>query len=286
MEVNTVLSQQAAQHIESFRKSSTFLRQLSGQNSLHALPTMQAIEEGLQRRWHELSGLIERRPLNLEVMKAALRRVIAKTPPSGPNNEQFRDCCLWEASIALAADRPVHLVSNDSAFYENRDRTKGLADQMREETERAGRDVRVSTSVRDLMERIGQSVAVIDEPMIASAIVSAVMPRARSLAATHAALHQIEGRPRTRIKGYATPKPSQVAVSFEVTFPLKRIDPLESESDLGPAMIRVGGTCSYDPISGNVFEVEIDDYTVKYEGRTYGTGLVGYLIDSTRTEYI
>jgi hypothetical protein len=88
--------------------------------------------------------------------------VIAKTPPSWPNNEQFRDCCIWEASFALAEYCTVHLVSNDSAFYENRDRTKGLANQLREETESTGREITVSPSVRDLMKRLDKSVAMID----------------------------------------------------------------------------------------------------------------------------
>jgi hypothetical protein len=72
MEVNTVPGRQAAEHIESFRKSSRFLRQLSGQSSLPAIPTMQAIEEGLQRRWRELAGVIVRcSPLNLVVIESS-----------------------------------------------------------------------------------------------------------------------------------------------------------------------------------------------------------------------
>lgn len=110
MEVNRVLAQQASQAIEAFRKSANFLRQISGQHSLHGIPTTQAIEGGLKRRWDELAGLLERHPsFSIEIARAALRRVIEKTPPSGQNNEQFQDCCLWEASIILAVDRPVYL---------------------------------------------------------------------------------------------------------------------------------------------------------------------------------
>jgi hypothetical protein len=141
-------------------------------------------------------------------------RVIDKIPPSWQNNEQFRDCCLWEASLSLAVDRPVHLVSNDSVFYENRDRNRGLADTLKKEAERDGRLICIYPTVRDLLAGIDRPVAVIDESTIAAAIVSAVTPKARELAATRATSHQIRDNPRTQIRGYATPKQSLVAVSF------------------------------------------------------------------------
>lgn len=163
-EVNRVVLQQATQAMETFCKSANFLRQLSGQHSLHGMPTPQAMEEGLQRRWVELAGLLERRPFSLELARAALRRVIENIPPSGQNNEQFRDCRLWEASVDLAADCAVHLVSNDSAFYENRERSKGLADVLSREADHARRAVRVYPTVRDLLARIDRPVPVVDEP--------------------------------------------------------------------------------------------------------------------------
>ncbi|MGO9451265.1 MAG: PIN domain-containing protein [Candidatus Binataceae bacterium] len=286
MEVNRVFAQQAAQAIEAFRKNVNFLRQLSGQHSLHEIPTPQAIEEGLQHRWNELAGLLERRPFSFEVAKAALQRVIENMPPSGQNNEQFRDCCLWEASVSLAVDRPVHFVSNDSAFYENRDRNKGLVEPLRKEAESAGREIFIYPTIRDLLARIDRPVAVVDESAIAAAIVSAATPKARELAAIHAALHQLEGDPQTQIKGYATPKQSLVAVSFDVMFTLKSIEPIERAGDRSPAWLRVGGTCSYDPITGNVCDIEIGDYTVRTGNGAYGTGQISYLGEPARTEYV
>ena len=146
------------------------------------------MEEGLQRRWVELAGLLERRPFSLELARAALRRVIENIPPSGQNNEQFPDCCIWEASVDLAADCPVHLVSDDSASYENRERSKGLADVLSKEVEHGGRAIRVYPTVRVLLARIDRPIAVVDEPTIAAAIVRAVTPKAREVAADHATL--------------------------------------------------------------------------------------------------
>jgi len=61
----------------------------------------------------------------------------------------------------------------------------------------------------------------------------------RELAADHAASYRIEGEPQREIKGYATPKPSLIAVSFDVRFMLKRVEPMENGSDGKPGSIRL-----------------------------------------------
>jgi hypothetical protein len=286
MEVNRVVSSQATEHIETLRKSANFLRQISGQHGLHEIPTLEGIKDGLRLRWGELDGLLERHPFTLQLAKAALLRVIDKIPPSGQNNEQFRDCCLWEVAIGLAGDCPVHLVSKDSGFYQNRELSKGLADPLRREADRAGHELSVHPTIRDLLERVDRPVAIVDESTISAAIVMAAAPKARELAATYAALHRVEGEPQTQVKGYATPKPSLVAVSFDVRFPLRSVEPIAIERPWTGDEVRIGGTCSYDPITGNVSEIEIVDYTIWAGNQMSGTGLAGYIGWPTRTEYI
>lgn len=286
MEVNRVILLQAAEHTETLRKSANFLRQISGQHGLHEIPTLEGIKEGLQHRWGELNGLLERHPFTLELAKAALLRVIDKIPPSGQNNEQFRDCCLWEVAIGLAGGCPVHLVSKDSGFYQNRDLSKGLADPLMREADRAGYELSVYPTIRDLLARVDRPVSIVDESTISAAIVRAVTPKARELAATYAALHTVEGEPQTQVKGYATPKPSLVAVSFDVAFPLRSAEPIEIERPWSGDEVRIGGTCSYEPITGNVSEIEIGDYTIWAGNQMSGTGSVGYIGWPKRTEYI
>jgi hypothetical protein len=113
-EVKSILSAHAEQAVESFRKQTELLRQLSGQRTTHQVRTSEAIQEGMDQRWTELGGILKRIPFTLEQAKASLRRVVHHIPPSGINNEQFRDCCVWEAALELSAECDVHLVSNDS----------------------------------------------------------------------------------------------------------------------------------------------------------------------------
>lgn len=262
IEVQSVLTKQAEKAVEGLRKHSRLLRQLSGQRATYHVPTPAGIEEGMGQRWAELGGILKRIPFNLEHAKAALRRVVDKSPPSGENNEQFRDCCIWEASFELSAECPVHLVTNDAAFYEGRDRSSGLlAEPLRQELTRSGREIRIYPSVRDLLEKIDTEVLALDEATISEAIVRAVTPRARDLAADKAQRFELGGLLKTRISGYATPKPSIVAISFQVIFALNHIEP-ETEGDRRiNANFRIGGSCSYDPNLNEVSETEIKEWS-------------------------
>jgi len=227
---------------------------------MHHVPTAEAIQEGMQQRWADLGGILKRIPLSLEQAKAALRRVVEKISPSGVNIEQFRDCCIWEAAFELAAERVVHLVTNDSAFYEGRDRSRGLlAEALRQELARCGREIRIYPSVRDLLSRMDTAVLALDEAAIAEAIVRAVTPRAREIAAKEARGFELGRLLGTRISGYATPKPSVVAVSFQVRFELEGVELQEDDDHKVDASLRVAGSCSYEPKLNEVSEIEIKE---------------------------
>jgi hypothetical protein len=204
---------------------------------------------------------LKRIPFNLEQAKGALRRVVEKTPPSGANNEQFRDCCIWETSVELSAECPVHFVTNDSGFYEGRERSRGLiAEPLREELALNCREVRIDPSVQKLLERIDTPVLALDEVKVSAAIVRVVMPRAREITAKHAPNDELGGLLRTRISGYATPKPSVVAISVQVSFRLSQVEAQTNDDD--KATLRIGGSCSYEPNLNEVSDIEIKEWSL------------------------
>jgi hypothetical protein len=262
IEVKSVLTTQAEEAVEELRRSTHLLRQLSGQRATHHVPTSEAIQEGMAQRWTELGGILMRIPFTLEQAKAALRRSVEKIPPSGMNNEQFRDSCIWEAAFGLSAERTVHLVTNDSAFYEGRDRSRGLlSEPLRQELAESGREIRIYSSVRDLLARMDTAVLVLDEAAIADGIVQAIRPRAREIAGEGDRGLDLGPLRGTRISGYATPKPSVVAVSFQVWFELEGVEAQEDTDHKAEATLRVGGSCSYDPNLNEVSEIEIKEWS-------------------------
>lgn len=277
LELNEVLLGLAEKAIEGIDTHTSLLRHLSGQWLLYTAPSKLAIQEGINRRWEQLGGLLRRVPFTHEQAKSGLSRVIKKLPPSGQNNEQFRDCCIWEAARTLAVGCRVYLITNDSAFYDGCDRTRGLAASLRYELETDGHDVCIYPKLREFLSAIDGTVAPLDEGLIGSAIVQAVTPRAREIAADAADRHRFElGEAfRPRIRGYATPKPSLLAVSFELSFALKRVETLDDQEQRSDATLRVGGECSYDPNLSEVSEIEIREWNKSSnprDGNGWGTG--------------
>jgi PIN domain len=126
LEVGHVLTAHADQAVEAIRKNTQLLRQLSGRKVSHYVPTQSAIQAGMMDRWNALSGVLRRTIFTHEQAKAGLARVVAKLPPSGENNEQFRDACIWAAALESAKESPVHLITNDRAFFEGRDQNRAV----------------------------------------------------------------------------------------------------------------------------------------------------------------
>jgi hypothetical protein len=267
LEVARVLPEMAEQAVGNIRRDVTLLRQLSGQHDVTVLaPSASRIEDGIWRRWKELSGLLIRVPFTFDQARSALQRVIRKAPPSGHNNEQFRDCCIWEAALSMTADRVVHLVSADNAFYESRDKTAGLAGPLRAELKTARNEIHIHASLRDFLAAMGSGVA-IDETIIGDAITKAVMGEARDFAAKPSVYGfdvawELVKAHRPKIRCYATPKPSLVALSFSVPFDLQRTS-VEGETETRKkATLTANGVCAYDPSTKDLSEIEIREWTL------------------------
>jgi hypothetical protein len=119
MEVNQAWGNRAAESLAQMHKHSTELYQISRQKFPLLLPNESEISKGIQERWQELETTIRRFSINEAQLKSALKRVVEGRLPSGSNNEQFRDCCIWEKFLELNRQYETHLISNDSIFIKN-----------------------------------------------------------------------------------------------------------------------------------------------------------------------
>lgn len=266
-EANTVLRNMAERAVELIRREQSLLRQLSGQEVFIAVPTSLAIDEGITRRWAHLEGILSRVPFSHEQARAALRRVSNKIPPSGENNEQFRDSCIWESALTLASDKVVHLISADSAFYEGRTYSRGLNGVLSRELASAGRDVRLYPSIRDFLAVTDLAIATLDEKVVGEAIQLAVTPAAHDIASEDGGT--LGPLFAMRIQGYATPRPAVVAVSFDAGFQMTRPRPGADSADSIPLLLRVAGVCTYDPNTCSVSEVELRGWSKSIDSPEY-----------------
>jgi hypothetical protein len=223
-----------------------------------------AINEGIEERWKQLSGSLIRMPFTHDQAKSALQRVLDKMPPSGENNEQFRDCCIWDAAVSMATDRVVHLVSADTAFYEGRNKAAGLANPLRAELMTTKRDVQIHSSLRDFLAAAEPGAVEIDETAIGDAITKSIMDQARQIAAEDAwpdRRFELGKAHRPNISGYATPKPSLIAISFEASFDLARTTVENGTESHDQAKMTLKGVCSYDPTTKTLSDIEIREWS-------------------------
>lgn len=119
-------------------------------------------------------------------------------------------------------------------------------------------DVCIYPNLREFLSAIDGTIATLDEESIGSAIVLAVTPRAREIAKDEDHF-ELGKASLPRIRGYATPKPSLLAISFEISFALQRVETLDDHEQRSDATLDVGGVCSYEPNLGEVSEIEIRD---------------------------
>jgi PIN domain len=270
LELARVLPDMAERAVAVIKRELSILRQLSGhQNLMLYGPSSAAIEDGINERWKQLGGLLVRLPFTHDQARSALDRVIRKTAPSGENNEQFRDCCIWDAAVSMSADRIVHVISADAAFYEGRNRTAGLAGVLRAELAAKKVNIRLHSSLKDFLASMGASAAAIDEPSIAEAITKALLDQARAIAANDDSGHraprfELGTVYRPEIRGYATPTPSMVAISFEARFDLEPVgteDEDKKPGELPAATMVLKGVSSYDPIAKCLSDLEIREWS-------------------------
>ncbi|MCG2642572.1 MULTISPECIES: PIN domain-containing protein [Bradyrhizobium] len=264
-EVNQVLPEMAEVAARNIKRDTTILRQLSGQRLMVTGPTLLAVQEGISQRWKQLSGSIERVPFNFEQANSALSRIMKKTAPCGENNEQFRDCCIWHAALTLGADRPIYLVTADNAFYEGRKVGNSLARVLESETERKGVKILIHPSIRELLTALGGTAVAIDESVIAQAILETISPAARDIVVAGKAPGQGKfelGEPLGwKIKGYATPKPAVVAISFEVAFELDLLAAGNEAWGLEKGQLRIEGECDFDPNQKIISHIEVKNWS-------------------------
>jgi len=245
---------------------------------LQPVPTEKAIHEGMARRWKELDGVIVRAPFTFEQSRASLQRILNHTPPCGENNEQFRDCCIWETVLEFSASSIVHFVTNDSAFYESRDRLN-IAVPLKSELEMLGRDVWLHRTIQAFIAAVSQNeITYLEKDTICDAIVEIVTPKAREIASERASggsahigtitRFELSDAQNVIIKGYATPKQSVIAVTFEVSFDLLLFRSDDGEERQIDTTLRLEGSCSYNPTVRETSDLLVSTWHHSLKGNT------------------
>jgi hypothetical protein len=105
-------------HIDDIRSSHRQLLSVFGRLKEVVLPTEAEVDELIGKVFSTLGVEIEEVPFSLENARNSLVRTIEKIPPSD-KNQQFKDGVLWADCLSMLRKEPVHLVTDDRAFYKS-----------------------------------------------------------------------------------------------------------------------------------------------------------------------
>jgi hypothetical protein len=204
-----------AEHIKEIQSSHRQLLAVFGRLKEVVLPTDEEIEELIAKVFSSLGVEIQEFPFTLESAKASLIRAVNKLPPSD-KNQQFKDGVLWEDCLAMLKSESVFLVTDDRAFYKNRDMKLGLADELKRDLSGSPNEFRIFSSLRDLLSQIGTGMD-IDPASLISAYMNLHGERMKEMADKHAFV--LTGEPTAKLDVFATEKPASLFVSFSIELP-------------------------------------------------------------------
>jgi hypothetical protein len=102
--------------------------------------------------------------------------------------------------------------------------------------------------------------------LISTVLLEAIKDTALAIAAEDAVDFGITGSSVPRIRGYATPKQSAIAVSFDCQFDLVRIGKSWRHAAPRTLDLWISGDCSYDPKSHQVSDIKIKQRSTSVKG--------------------
>jgi len=224
-------------------------------------PDSEIAHEKMNDLLSELAPVLERPSFTLEHAVFALEMIFAKQAPCGPENEQFRDCCIWRDCIEYGKKRKTLLVSGDKAFYKGKKYENGLADNLSQDLAAQASTVEIFSDFTSLYktlepvtyEDVSESIAIQMQYVLGGEIVSALT--------RHGFIRATAGK--HRIGTLRASQPTYRFVSFEYDFPLE--GPSGDTTRLNP-ILTFSGSCAYNIATRTVSDVVLDSAVVAWTG--------------------
>ncbi len=202
-------------HIEKIRSSHRQLLAVFGRLKEVVLPTEEEVETLISNVFSNLDVKIQEYEFNLESAKAALIRTVQKLPPSD-KDQQFKDCVLWQDCLNVLKMQSVFLVTEDKAFYKNRDTKLGLADVLKQDLVGIQNEFKIFASLRDLLYKISAGVK-IDSHLLIDAYMKLNCNKLNTMAGNNSFI--LSNQPEVSMDVFVTEKPSVLYVSFTIELP-------------------------------------------------------------------
>lgn len=114
------------------------------------LPEDSEIDGKVGQIFSELGVNLIEVPFSIESAQSSFMKTVNKVPPSDKTQE-FKDGVLWADCCRLLEEDDVSLVTNDKAFFANRDYTKGLSANLADEVSGKAKSFKIFASLSELI---------------------------------------------------------------------------------------------------------------------------------------
>jgi hypothetical protein len=236
------------------------------------VPCEDKLREKVQERITQLDPVLVREPFTIEHAKAALAMVNAKLPPSD-KNQQFKDCAIWQAVLALSLRYSTVLIAYDKAFFRNRKPEEGLAKNLVEDCTKAGVDVKGFYGIGPYLKVLEGDKPKCDENSVRAKVFPLAMQRVNIESER---CQTIPTEPfEFSILAFPTENPNRLAIDYSCTFNL------DCTRDMGEALGVpdrgiVYGSAYFFPGDNNLTEHYIQRIVLKGRGSTLARDFKDY----------
>lgn len=244
-------------NIDDIRSSHRQLLSVFGRLKEVVLPGEADVNDLIGKVFSNLGVEIEEVPYSLESARNSLVRTIEKIPPSD-KNQQFKDGVLWADCLSMLKREPVHLVTDDKAFYKSRDFKSDLADELKREVHDFDNRLEIFPSLIDLLSQIRTDIQ-IDAGCLLDQYWQLQGEKIDEMAAKHS--FWLEGDPQTTIEPLVTENPALLFVTFSIAFQCADVT---NEGRTG-ARILAKGEGTYDADAGKFVEISTRGEKLSYQ---------------------
>lgn len=107
-----------------------------------------------------------RLPFTIESARSSFEKIIKKEPPNSEKNQQFKDGVIWANCLESATSGEVLFVTEDKAFFKDRNYDKGLAGNLLGEANRAPNKILIFHELAELLNEIKSPVTLNEEQLL------------------------------------------------------------------------------------------------------------------------
>lgn len=142
----------------------------------------------------------------------------SKSSPNKDKDQQFKDGVIWKNCLKLAEQGDVSLVTEDKAFYKNRDYSQGLATNLLEEANKAHYSVAIFSELALVIDKVKSNLD-LDKQRLIKTIENNTYSQILEFANNKD--FEIIGIVSSNFEFYATTNPVEVSVKSNIKYNLE-----------------------------------------------------------------